>query len=80
MEFEYGKLRGRIREKFKTETSFATAMGMGRVSMSQKLNNESDFTQKQILKAARLLEIESREIPDYFYCLKVQKHEPVQSA
>ena len=75
MEFDYSRLRGRIREKYRTEANFAAAMGIGRVSMSQKLNNETDFTQRQMLKAVKLLDIESREIPDYFYSVKVQKDE-----
>ena len=67
MSFDYGKLRGRIRERYGTEQKFAAAMGIGRVSLSQKLNNECDFTRKQMLKAAELLEIESRDIPEYFF-------------
>ncbi len=75
MDFDYGKLRGRIRERFKTERTFAAAMGIGRVSLSQKLNNENDFTRNQMLKAADLLEISPDDIPEYFFTQKVQKHE-----
>ena len=79
MEFEYSKLRGKIREHYRTEQEFASAMGIGRVSLSAKLNNTSDFTRKQILKAAKLLGIRSAEIPDYFFSEGVQKHEPKSS-
>ena len=77
MEFDYRKLRGRIREKFQTEQKFASAMGIGRVSLSQKLNNEVDFTRNQMLRAAELLGIESRDIPEYFFAANVQKHEHI---
>lgn len=80
MEFEYSKLRGRIRERFKTEGNFAAAMGIGRVSLSQKLNNEGDFTRNQMLKAAELLGIESKDIPEYFFTAEVQKHEHSNTA
>ena len=75
MEFDYAKLRGKIRERFDTERNFAAAMGIGRVAMSQKLNNESDFTRKQMLKAAELLGIKPEEFVAYFFTEKVQKHE-----
>lgn len=80
MQFDYGKLRGRIREKYKTESNFATELGIGRGSLSQKLNNEVDFTQRQMLRAAKLLEIEPREISNYFFSEKVQKNEQIHMA
>ena len=76
MAFDYSKLRGRIREKFGTEHKFAAAMGMGRVSLSGKLNNEGDFTRKQMLKAAELLQLDANDIPEYFFRPIVQKSEP----
>lgn len=76
MEFNYSSLRQKIREKYRTEQDFAVALGIGRVSLSQKLNNSSDFTCSQMLKAAKLLEIESAEIPSYFFTEEVRKSEP----
>lgn len=75
LDFNYSKLRGRIREIFGTQERFADALGIGRVTISQRLNNQSEFTQQEILKAANLLEIPSDAIPLYFFCEKVQKHE-----
>ena len=75
MEFDYNRLRGKIREKYSTERAFAEKMGLGRTSLSQKLNGEVDFTQRQIHTAVRLLDIEPREISSYFFTAKVQKHE-----
>lgn len=75
MEFDYCRLRGKIREKYSTERAFAEKLGLGRTSLSQKLNGEVDFTQGQIHKAAQLLGIEPREISSYFFTEKVQKHE-----
>ena len=43
MEFDYCKLRGKIREKFESDNNFAKALSISRVSLSQRLNNKSDF-------------------------------------
>ena len=75
MLFDYSKLEGRIRQYYQTDEKFALAIGMGRGSLSAKLNNKSDFTRKQMLRAAELLEIEPVDIPLYFFQKKVQKNE-----
>ena len=41
--YNYSKLKGRVTECFDTQENFANAMGMSRVSISQKLNNISYF-------------------------------------
>lgn len=75
MEFDYSRLRGKIREVFGTEAAFAKALGMGRVSISQRLNNVLEFSSPEILKSCTLLGISSDEIHLYFFAEKVQKHE-----
>lgn len=76
VEFDYRRLRGKIREVFGTESAFSKAMGIGRTSMSQRINNISEFSSHEILRASKLLMIPSEEIPQYFFEEKVQKHEP----
>lgn len=75
MAFNYSKLRGKIREIFKTQSAFAEAMGMSSTSLSAKLNNNVEFSQKEIDKASDLLKIEKEEIPAYFFTLEVQEPE-----
>lgn len=75
MQFDYSRLRGKIREVFGTEANFAKALGMGRVSLSQRLNNTLEFSATEIRKSCSLLGISSAEIPAYFFAEKVQKHE-----
>jgi transcriptional regulator with XRE-family HTH domain len=70
--FEYSKLRGKIKEVFGTQSAFAEAMGMSSTSLSAKLNNNVEFSQKEIDRAVNLLKIEKEEIPAYFFTLKVQ--------
>lgn len=75
MNFEYSKLRGKIKEVFGTQDNFAKALGIGRVSLSQRLNNYLDFSQEEINKAYILLNLSKEEIPIYFFSTKVQKNE-----
>ena len=71
MAFDYSKLRGKIREIFKTQSAFAEAMGMSTTSLSVKLNNNVEFSQKEIEKVVELLKIDKEEIPAYFFTIEV---------
>jgi transcriptional regulator with XRE-family HTH domain len=75
MVFDYRKLKGRIREIFNTQSAFAEAMGMSTTSLSAKLNNKIEFSQKEIDKASDLLKIKKEEIPIYFFTPEVQEPE-----
>lgn len=75
MNFDYSKLKGKIRESFDTQESFAKALGISRTSLSFKLNNHVDFTQTEIKKSCELLGVKKQEISDYFFSSKVQKNE-----
>ena len=68
--FNYSKLRGKIKEVFDTEAIFAKKMGISTTSLSQKLNNKVEFSQKEIEKAIELLHISKEEIPVYFFTVK----------
>lgn len=70
MSFDYSKLRGKIKEVFGTEEKFAKALGIGRVSLSQRLNNSLEFTQMEMFDACDLLGVPREDISDYFFCLK----------
>ena len=75
MVFSYAKLRGRIKECFKTQEAFAKALGISRTSLNLRLNNVSEFSQNEILKAAKLLGLAGPDIDMYFFTLEVQKTE-----
>ena len=72
MEFEYAKVKGKIKEKFGTQANFANAMNLSSVAVSDKLNNKSSWTQKEIDSACVLLGIEPVDIPTYFFTAKVK--------
>lgn len=67
VQFTYAKLRGRIKEKFGTETRFATALGVSLVTVSKKLNGSVQFTMKDIEKWCNNLGIPIEEAGAYFF-------------
>lgn len=71
-EFEYAKLRGKIKEVFGTEKSFAEKLGTTSTTISLILNNKAEFTQSAIIKSAEELGIEPEQISDYFFTTKVK--------
>ena len=66
MEFDYWKLRGRIRDTVGTQQALADAMGYSRVTISSKINGKVPWTQADIVIAAEILGIPDDEITDYF--------------
>lgn len=69
----YAKLRGKIRENFKTQEAFADAMCMDTSTLSLKLNGKSEWARNEIEKACYLLEIQIEEVYSYFFTEKVGK-------
>ena len=71
--FDYSKLRGRIVEKYGTQRRFAMENQLSDRSMSLKLNNDIRLSQEEIMKSCELLDIDTQEIPVYFFAQKVSK-------
>lgn len=67
----YSKLRGKIIEVFGTQEAFAEAVGMGKSTLSLKLNDKYAWTQDEIVKACQLLGIPITEVYLYFFTAKV---------
>ena len=66
----YAKLRGRIVEKFGSQSAFAAAMEWREALLSAKLNNKSKWEFQDVMKACRLLGIPLSEAHLYFFCAK----------
>lgn len=73
MNYDYSKLRGRIVEYYGRQSNFAKSLGISSVSLNKKLNNRVKFTQDEIYLIIQKLHIESINIYDYFFTLKVDK-------
>ena len=67
MRFDYRLLKRRIRKVFGTEDKFAEAMGKTPSSIELKLYNYSEWTQRQMNQAVKLLGIVDNEITGYFF-------------
>ena len=66
MIFDYSKVRGKIKEKFGTQSRFADSLDISRGSLSARLNNSAEFTSLEIFESCKLLEIPMTDIPQYF--------------
>lgn len=71
MKWNYNKLRGKIKEVCGNQDVFANKLGIGRVSLSKRLNNQIEFTQEEIYNTCEILGIKLDEIPLYFFTLMV---------
>jgi len=76
-EYNYNKLRGRIREcGYRTESEFARQIRMTPASLSLKLNSRLNFTQDDILTIIGVLDIGESDVGKYFFCCHVHNFEP----
>lgn len=68
-EYDFSKLRGRIKEKLGSEAKFAEKIDISPASLSSKFNNKSDFTASQISRATDedVLDIALDEIGIIFF-------------
>ncbi|GEN86940.1 DUF739 family protein [Oceanobacillus sojae] len=74
MKFNYSSLYSKIIEKYGSQYSFAKAIGLSEKLIALKLNGKIGWEQKEIAKAIEILEINSSEIPRYFFNYGVQKN------
>lgn len=74
MEYDFDKVRGRIREKLGSEAKFAEKLGISTASLSSKFNNRSDFSSSEISRATDedVLDIAVEEIGEYFFKKKLE--------
>lgn len=75
IQYDYSKLRGRIREVLGTEGCFADKLNRSQNFLTKVFNGESFFGQKDIETGADVLNIPVQEIGTYFFTKKVHKNE-----
>jgi len=63
----YAKLRGRIKELFGTQDSFAKAMNLNTASVSAKLNEKTQWKREEIVLACQHLDIPLDDVSSYFF-------------
>lgn len=67
MSFSYNKLRGRIVEKYGSQSKFADKIGISNVSMTKKMTCKTGFSQEDIELWALELGIDRSEYAEYFF-------------
>lgn len=67
MLYSYRKLKGRITELYGTQAAFAKALGLSVNSVSKKLTGKTKFSQSDVEKWAKLLNISKTEYGEFFY-------------
>lgn len=65
--FNTSKLKGRVIEKFGSQTAFAAAVHRPKGYISQYMNGKVSLDQRTIDEWAQVLEIPGREISAYFF-------------
>lgn len=72
MEYNYDKLKGRVKEIFDTQENFANAINISATSLNYKLNNKKKWSQNEIYNSILVLQIPSNEIINYFFTKKIE--------
>ncbi|WMI81568.1 DUF739 family protein [Anaerotignum sp. MB30-C6] len=67
MSYNYGKLKGRIVERFGTQAQLARKIGLSERTLSLKLNGKVNFTQSDIEIIVEALSINREDIQSYFF-------------
>lgn len=75
MNFDYSKLRGKIVEKYGSQSAFAKEMNWSDRTLSLKMTCQVPWKQPDIIKAIELLGIPEEDIGIYFFMPKVQNIE-----
>ena len=60
-------LRGKITEKFGTSLNFAEALGVDKNTVSNKLNENTQFSRNEIVVWCQMLDIKKEDIHKYFF-------------
>ncbi len=72
-QYDYSKLKGRIKECFSKQSEFAQKLGISEASLSYKLNNKNVFDQDEIQTAIDIFDLTAQETMDYFFTTEVDK-------
>ena len=75
VEINHDKLKGKIKEVLGTQGKLAEELNLDETTISNKLNSNTYFTQKEILKICSILEISRDDIAEYFFKEKVRENE-----
>lgn len=70
MRFDHTALRTRIKERFGTYRSFASALGISNSTLYRWLQENGNMPCSAIFRMAEILEIPDREVETFFFALR----------
>lgn len=73
-DYNYSKLKGKIRELEMTLNEYANWIGITEQTLNMRLKNKRPFTQPEIAKTMQLFNEPVENIHIYFFTKKVQKN------
>lgn len=73
MGISYPKLRGRIVEKYGSQTAFASEIGKTDQTVTAKLNGNSKFSLDDIIEWSKALELSEADVGSYFFAKELSK-------
>ena len=66
--YDYSELLGKLRAKNITQEQLAKQISLSPSTLNQKLNNKSEFSQREMTKICKALDIPLEYISIYFFC------------
>ncbi len=70
MKFNYNKLKGKIKEKYQNQKTFAKMLKINPSTLSQKLSNSIIISTSEVIIYSKKLGIPKDEIVDFFFVLE----------
>ncbi len=74
MNFDYSKIKGKIRELGLTQDDYANYLGISTTTLHLRLENKRPFTQPEIAMTMHLFNEPIKNVSKYFFTKKVQKN------
>ena len=69
-EFDYKKLKNRIRNYYDNQERFAKELNISSTALNYKLNGKINFSYDDLYTMIKLLEVKPEEINELFFTLK----------
>lgn len=74
MNYDYSKLKGKIRELGMTQNEYAQKIGITEQTLNLRFKNKRRFRQEEMQKTMELFEEPVKNVHIYFFVQKVQKN------
>ena len=65
--YDYSKLKGKLREKGFIYKTFGKIIGISEASVSERINNNAQFTQEEMEKSMIALDEPLSKVDEYFF-------------